>query len=503
MSTFELTLNVKGDTITARKADGSEETGSVAYDDLTRDTISILENLLINNHLHNRLEFEVLGQHLYKVIFNGAIEAFFEGYLKKAREDRQHLVVKLGFHESDRLANALANLPWEYLYSPSQEFLINYMDLVISRYIQLKEVQPLVGEPGSLRVLVVISSPEGAGLKPVVGDDIIHDLNELSGTLPIELHCMDKPPTLDNFLAELDESRPHVLHFIGYSRLNKDEAASYIALLDSKDEKSVRWVRDKDFVDSCWPHGGDTWKPPLILLYLPYQDPDQDRDAIKIQYDTAHLASRLIHTGIHAVVATRHPITKDAARIFNEVLYRELAKGESIDAAVQRGRQKITRYPGAYDSRVFGTTVLYMHSSGGVITASEPGSQPTALPGGQPARRSFSPPIDSLRAVQRSSTAFSRKNTQADKVEISTSSLTNSILKAGKEKFEEVTAWFSSSEKIKMYEMFIKIGDEIAGKDQLTILGILYIHLKKYQLAGDEARSAVVQAMADACSNEP
>lgn len=387
MSKFELRVTVRNNgSVEAKRTDTeAQQDGEVKLDDLTRDTINIFENWLNKQKLSERREFEVLGAYLYQALFNG-VEQFFENQLAEARKSEQRLVLQLSFQGNDELAS----LPWEYLYSRHLGFfLATHVDLVISRYISLEQgYQPREAEKSPLRVLIVVSSPEDEDLVPVVGaEQLIQDVQGLSDKddLRIETHVLSKP-TLNNFFEKLNECKPHVLHFIGYSRLKKDEKeAAEIALLDDDDEKSVRWVRDVDFID-YWIYGSKTWIPPLILLHLcesasAMKSGSTMKNASAMNFDTTHLASKLLQAGFPSVVAMRHPITNKAARYFSKAFYRSLARGLSIDAAVQDGRAQIVKFiPNAYDDRVFGTPVLYMRSYGGIIQlADEPAVERNSL----------------------------------------------------------------------------------------------------------------------------
>ena len=116
MSKFEFKVIVQNNRITASTANGLNKFGGeVKLDGLPLATIHILENWLNKGKMREREEFELLGKYLYEAIFRD-LGDFFKDYFKKAQERQELLVVQLCFEETDKLAN----LPWEYLYSPDE-----------------------------------------------------------------------------------------------------------------------------------------------------------------------------------------------------------------------------------------------------------------------------------------------------------------------------------------------------------------------------------------------
>ena len=208
----------------------------------------------------------------------------------------------------------------------------------------------------------MISSPEDTDLRPVLdAQQIVEEIKGLfvQEDLSTETHVLPKP-TLGNFLDELDKCKPHVLHFIGYSRSNKKGEETAIALLDEDDEKSARWMSDRDFIN-VWVHGTKTWIPPLVFFQL-------CGSVTAVDYDIARLAFQLSRAADIPVVATQHPITHKAAKHFSKAFYRALARGDPIPSAVQYGRTQIVKYVReAY--RDYGSIVLYMRNTtdGGII----------------------------------------------------------------------------------------------------------------------------------------
>jgi len=354
MESTELRLVVQDDrTVRAVFQDGAETSGELKLDNLHRDLIGLFVDWLNQEKITSRRELEVFGTLLYKMLFSGEVGRFLEQKLFEAQRANQRLRIQLTFAEK---AADLASIPWEYLYEPEYYFLATNVNLVLSRYIPLATGrQNLAPGESPLRILLVVSKPLDLG--PVVSDGVIEPIQKLEEAYPIKIDLLNKP-TIDNFLSKVEETKPHVMHFIGHGQFNKAEGKGEIALLDV-DERSARWVKDDEF-PGFFAHMHSI--PRLVFLHL------CEGGAIDFRAGYAGLAPQLVLAEVQAVVAMQYPISNDAAIIFSRAFYRELAKGEPVDIAVQNARWRITTsIQNAYDNRVFGTPVLYMRSRDGII----------------------------------------------------------------------------------------------------------------------------------------
>jgi hypothetical protein len=362
----ELFVEVVKDTVKVRMGrGGASRSGTVEDNDLRRETIELFKTWLgQKDKISKRRELEVLGQHLFEVLFSDvAVRTFIEGKLADAKHNKRRLRIQLVFED----ASDLAGFPWEYLcFAPAsgrKYFLAMEADLVLSRFISLEDDRErLIEDSSRLRLLVVVSEPIDSELGPVLAAQVVEEVEKLKGR--IEITRLDQP-TPDSLVNKLQEFKPHVVHFIGHGRFNLAEKQGEIALLDA-DEASAVWCSDKIFAD-YFVRSKD-WIPRLVLLHA-----CESGKADGTHF--AGMAPQLILAGVQAAVAMQHPITNKAAISFSKGFYTELAKGNPIDQAVQTGRYKITLdEPRNWDSRVFGTPVLYMRSSDGIIlNAEEPG----------------------------------------------------------------------------------------------------------------------------------
>src|SRR5260370_4564128 len=391
-------------------------------DKLHLDTIHIFENMLSEARIKRREELEVLGKHLYRIIFNKGVEDFFQQALEKVT-DRKRLRVQLSFEEK---AADVGSLRWEYLYYPKSErrrgfFLATHVDLVLSRYMPLETSSlNLAPVESSLRILIVISNPEDERLGPVGAEPIIEAMGKLGERYSIEFERLEKP-TVDNFIDKLRTVKPHVLHFFGHVRYDMKEEEAKIALLEI-DEKSVIRLTDKEFTD-CFIRA--RLVPRLVFLHL------CESSTIDFNANFDRLAPELIRANIPAVVAMKYPITTKDATVFCRTFYDELAKGEPVDAAVQEGRYRIK-------SHLFGTPVLYLQSSDSIV-------QPTASIASKGSRGAGS--------------AIAPSKQEEEPIRVST------IVQVGQKPIEKITK--PSADKLKMYQILSELREQLLAKNKL------------------------------------
>jgi CHAT domain-containing protein len=292
---------------------------------------------------------------LYESLFDSEVDSFFKHSLDKVvGSDRLRL--QLVFRPD---AFDLANIPWEFLYYPDREtqrgfFLATHPHLVLSRYIPLAvDRSALKSDEKPLRFLVVSSQPKS--LEPVLAYPVVEAIQKLCETYPIHVETLDNP-TIESFIENVEEFKPHILHFMGHGRFDQNKNEGQIALLKS-DGETTDWVTDRSFAEYF-----ERTQPRLVLLQA------CQGGAIDFTNNFAGLAPQLIRMGIPAVAAMQYPVTNKTAIDFGRAFYKMLAQGEPVDGAVQEGRRRITLVdPNAYSSRDFGTPVLYMHSRDGLI----------------------------------------------------------------------------------------------------------------------------------------
>lgn len=384
-STHELTITVRGnDKIKAKSKGGAEEWGELDFDPLRQATVEVLEGWLVRNYTvreinswmmqhvkgGQRRELEVLGRHLYAAIFNGGIPGLFKEQLDKARAAEARLRLQLSFEKKKA---DLINLPWEFLYSADRKvFLATDVDLILTRFIPLSvDREPLDPQESPLNILIVISRPESDDLGPVTTKDVVTAIENLSkdeNLPPIAVHHLEQP-NLNTLEEALRTYKPHIFHFIGHGDFF--DGTGRLALVDENNE--AEWCTAPMLIETFMAANA---YPRLVFLHM-CEGGDVYGESTAL-HAFSGFAPDLIHAKIPSVVAMRYPIKNKDAKEFSLAFYHELAKGGiMVDAAVQVGRFRLDR---SRTRGVFGTPVLYMHSSDGIIMKPTPEESTPARP---------------------------------------------------------------------------------------------------------------------------
>ncbi len=351
----ELTITIRNNKeVVAASKGGAEKRGRLALSDLRRATLRVFEDWLADDRIRRDRETKVLGTHLYEAIFNGEIPDLLSDKIKEAKEANQRLRLQLSVEKE---VGELIGLPWEFLYSPKrQNFLATDVNLVLSRYIPLGvEREALDPQESPLNILVAVSRPKDEAA--VISKEVVAAIKNLEEDHPVTVNRIDQP-TIDDLEDALSKYKPHVFHFIGHGDFDQQDKVGKIALIKA-DSQDADWCTDQNLVQLF----KDTEVFPR-LVFLHMCDAGKS-DSIKFSLQAfSGFAPNLIHARIPSIVAMQYPIKNGDARRFSLAFYGELAKGETVDTAVQEGRRRLDRNR---QTRLFGTPVLYMHSSDGII----------------------------------------------------------------------------------------------------------------------------------------
>ena len=321
------------------------------------------------------LSLEELGGRLFKALFRGEVHGCWARSLAEATRDPEGgLRLKLQLDLGDPLLAPLVELPWEYLYSLEHHgFLGLQRRTPILRHMRL----PLPGgrAPAAqpLRLLTVSSQPKS--LSRLALDDESERIAAALGSLPGVEAVPLRNPTVETLRETLLRQEFHILHFMGHGGFDRTTGqgvllfsgsngspvpvsgallASHLAGLDS-----LRLV----FVNAC----------------------ETARSGARAPF--AGVATALLRAGLPAVVAMQRPIRDSSALEFSRTVYRRLAAGDPIDAAVTEGRLAIARGHGALLE--WGTPVLFLRADDGRLFD----LGPAALKSLAPARPSRTRPI--------------------------------------------------------------------------------------------------------------
>ncbi|MCC7162672.1 MAG: CHAT domain-containing protein [Anaerolineae bacterium] len=294
------------------------------------------------------------GKTLFNAVFHDEVLTSFRRSRDAADNADKGLRIKLRLDEVPELAD----LPWEYLYDATREnFLALSRETPIVRFLALPEpVEPLAA-PSPLNLLAVLASPTDYETLDVQGEwRRLQDATlELRADNKLTLTRVE-PPTFDALQRQLRKGDYHLLHFIGHGEY--DAATQHGALVFEDAQKQGRAVRDE--LVATLLHDADSMR--VVLLNAC----EGARTSAKNPF--TGVAPRLVQKGIPAVIAMQFPISDPAAILFSSEVYRTLADGFPMDAAVNEARRAI--YFGG-SVLEWGTPVLFMRAADGTIFAGE------------------------------------------------------------------------------------------------------------------------------------
>jgi hypothetical protein len=232
----------------------------------------------------------------------------------------------------DAIEPRVLRLPWELLADEGGHL----FSAGIGVRRRLKKVTGSPVKPFDLpvRVLVVVSRPEGAGfIDPrAVSRPLLDALDELGERVVTEFLY---PPTLK---ALTDRLRPstrsgqarkappvHVLHFDGHGVYDARMGLGYLLFENEKHKKDrVDANRLGTLLNRCG--------VPLMVLNACQSAAQEETNPY------ASVAARLIRTGVGSVLAMNYSVLVVAARKFVKAFYGGLADGLTVGRAVDEGR---------------------------------------------------------------------------------------------------------------------------------------------------------------------
>jgi len=279
---------------------------------------------------------EGLGQALHRAILGGRVGEAWAFHLGSLTSDGDRgLRLRLVFDPEALEGSLLATYPWELIHQGrARGYLARSRLTPLVRYLDVEQPTALPPIEGPLRVLVLAASPARYPRLQLAEEEA--KIREAWKTdAPVELELARRLP-----LAELRERLLrggfHVFHFMGHGQFSESapgrtegalvfedldgwpETVSASALAEAtRDLRQLRLM----VLNAC-----DSGRFPRRRGIDPYSG----------------VAAALVLAGVPAVVAMQFPISDDAAIAFGGGLYRALAAGDPVDAAVTEGRIAVT-----------------------------------------------------------------------------------------------------------------------------------------------------------------
>ena len=287
------------------------------------------------------------GQKLFDAVFQDDLRLSLRRSLDEVERRDEGLRIRLWFSD----APELASLPWEFLYSESEDqFLVLSAWTPIVRYLDLTQrIDPLPVD-GPLRILVMISNPHDY---PTL--DVEEEWRRIEDSLRpvIDRGAVTIDRTENATLLELQhklrKNEYHIFHFLGHGGFDQKSDDGVLVMEDAHNRSRLVTGRDLGTILN------DHRSLRLAVLNACEGARASDEDPF------SGAAQSLIRKGIPAVVAMQFEITDDAAIAFAQEFYGAIADAYPVDAAVGEARRAIF---GLGNDIEWGTPVLYMRGDG-------------------------------------------------------------------------------------------------------------------------------------------
>ncbi len=307
-----------------------------------------------------KVQLETFGVQLYNQLFGN--EKMLAGFSAAQQHGRDvDLPIRLCFENRD--VARYSDIPWEALCQPGppREHLGDSRKLNIVRTVRGLAGLQSRPEPEQVRVLIVAASPD-PGNQVMVNEELLGVASRLEDSWArfdgserqFKFDWQDPVinATKEDVINALERSRPHIVHFIGHGSYS--DGVGYLHLHGQENPDATVKVSASDLVVMMRDR-----RPELFLL-------NSCEGAVGGSGNFSGVAESLLKTNCaRFVVAMQYPISNAAAIAFVEGFYPALQQGESVDAAVSLGRNRIHAHEKDAVAVEFITPALYMNGNDG------------------------------------------------------------------------------------------------------------------------------------------
>jgi sugar lactone lactonase YvrE len=290
------------------------------------------------------------GASLYEALFTGEVRRLLDLSRDEARGSGRGLRIKLRCRVPH-----LSALPWEFLFDESaDEYLCLSRNTPVVRYLEVaSRLEPIKVE-APLRILAVVSSPQGLPELDVAREKerIDEALGELEKQGLVVVEWLAKA-TWRELQKVLSRDTWHVFHYVGHGGF--DDATGEGILGFENDDGTLHRLGATELGMLLGDH------EPLRLAVL-----NSCEGARQNNVDVfSSTAAVLVRRGTPGVVAMQYEITDLAAIELAQTFYEFVAHGTPVDAALGEARKAVRLgLPGTLE---WGTPVLFMRSPDGVL----------------------------------------------------------------------------------------------------------------------------------------
>jgi hypothetical protein len=285
--------------------------------------IDTIQALMIAQGTESSPAFQLIGEYLHGLLFSGDVgtkwKELVAAYPGLQGQDGRRLLLEIRSGDLNRL-------PWELMQSeedPLPLFLDqNNPAARVSDFRSQKEL----GHCPFRRVLVLVGAdPQDKYVRRDAELDELHDaFRRVYGLVDLEI--LDRP-TKEVLRARLTTFQPHVFHFIGHG--------------DSKERGRLHVAGPNGGPGFAWTARTialalNAWQPRLAVI-----NACRSEHAAESQKGTWRVGETFLRSGVPAVLGMQGDIRGDAAAKLTGALYREVARGRTIDVALAIAREEM------------------------------------------------------------------------------------------------------------------------------------------------------------------
>jgi len=319
-----------------------------------------------------------IGKELFNAIFTGNVLRLYDKSSSIVAQQETGLRLRLYLN-----APELVSYPWEFLHDPQQgDYICFSRNTPVVRYLELpQKIKPISLKP-PIRILCMAASPGDCDPLNVAREKewvekAVRPLVE-QGVITLK---WAEDQTWQYLQNEMREGQWHIFHFIGHGEFDQEANEGYIALAD-KDGNT-----DRLYARELAQYLADHKSLGLVVLNCCESARSGQQDVI------SSTSSVLIRSGIPAVIAMQYAISDEAAIVFSGSFYESLADGYPIDASMAEARKAMRQ--ACKGTVEWGTPVLYLRSSDGVLFTIDRNKEPPPVPAEQQVEKSgrFTEPL--------------------------------------------------------------------------------------------------------------
>jgi hypothetical protein len=280
-----------------------------------------------------------VGERLFQALFPRNILRLFDSSLGELKAQPSHgLRVRIHFNPREQRLLPLLSLPWELL-RPSQDLCLLGLSrsTPIVRSLDTNAVLRTLPTQHPLRVLIAMAAPRQTARLDLSGERKRIE-QAFSGYAEIEVEVIEHT-TKKELRRRIREEKFHIIHYMGHGE--HDEVARTGALILEAPEGTASPLPAAIFASFF----NDMAQPALVFL-----NACQTASAPPGLGPLAGVAAALVAEGLPAVLAMRTDIEDRTALELSEELYRRLAAGDPVEAALTEARLALhAERPGILD----------------------------------------------------------------------------------------------------------------------------------------------------------